>query len=73
MQGSTLSDEPNHVYTFPAFVLAAGATVTVHTDVGTITDTDLYWGFGSSVWNNIGDTASLFRSDGSLISSLKRS
>jgi hypothetical protein len=30
--------------------------------------TDLYWGLGSSVWNNTGDTATLKRPDGSVIS-----
>ena len=72
MAGCTISDESIHVYTFPSFVLAAGATVTVYTGNGTNTATDLFWGLGSSVWNNTGDTATLKRPDGSVISSLTR-
>jgi len=53
-------------------VLAAGAMVTVHTGAGTNTATALYWGLGASVWNNTGDTATLKRPDGSVISTLTR-
>ncbi|HIH03507.1 MAG TPA: hypothetical protein HA263_06540 [Methanoregulaceae archaeon] len=45
MAGCTFSEEGSiHVYTFPPFVLAAGATVTVRTSTGTNTATDLYRG-----------------------------
>ena len=46
--------------------------MTVHTGPGTNTATALYWGLGSSVWNNTGDTATLKRPDGSVISSMTR-
>jgi len=60
MGGFTLSDEANHVYTFPlSFTLKAGSTVTVHTGYGTDTEKDLYWNRGSPVWNNDHDTAYL--------------
>jgi competence protein ComEC len=72
MQGCTISDASVHVYTFPSFTLASEATVTVYTGAGTNTATALYWGLGSSVWNNTGDTATLKRPDGSVISSLTR-
>jgi competence protein ComEC len=72
LQGCAISDASIHVYTFPSFVLAAGATVTVHTGPGTNTAMDLYWGLGSSVWNNTGDTATLKRPDGTVISSMTR-
>ncbi len=72
LAGCTISDASVHVFTFPSFVLAAGATVTVHTSPGTNTATDLYWGLGSSVWNNTGDTATLKRPNGGVISSLTR-
>ena len=65
----TISDASTHVGTFPSFVLAAGATVTVQTGAGTNTATSLYRGPGSSVWNNTGDTDTLKRPDGSVISS----
>jgi len=46
--------------------------MTVHTGPGTNTATALYWGLGSSVWNNTGDTATLKRPDGTGISSLTK-
>jgi hypothetical protein len=52
----------NHVYTFPAgFKLRPNAEVRVHTGEGRRRPGDLYWGQGSSVWNNPpeGDTAAL--------------
>nr|WP_325051213.1 lamin tail domain-containing protein [Halorientalis pallida] len=53
----TLSDAADHTYTFPSgFTLDPGAEVTVHTGSGQDTDTDLYWGSGSPIWNNGGDT-----------------
>lgn len=44
----------------------------VSAGAGTNAATDLYWGLGSSVWNNTGDTATLKRPDGSEISSSTR-
>jgi len=52
----------NHFYTFPAgFKLRPNAVVRVHTGEGRRRSGDLYWGQGSSVWNNPpeGDTATL--------------
>jgi beta-lactamase superfamily II metal-dependent hydrolase len=73
LAGCTISDAGSvHVYTFPTFVLAPGSTVTVHTGSGTDTATDLFWGLGSSVWNNAGDTATLKRPDESVIAALTR-
>ncbi len=73
VQGCTLSDQGStHVYTFPSFVLGAGATVTVHSGGGTNTGTDLFWGIGPSVWDDDCDTATLKRPDGAVISSLKQ-
>lgn len=64
MQNWTLRDgaQPPQVYTFPAFTLAGGATVTVWVKTGVDTATDLYWGLGDSsvlVWSTSGDTAIL--------------
>ena len=61
MTGWRLEDEgPNFTYDFPdGFTLAPGVTVRVRVGVGTDTATTLYWGLGSAVWNNSGDTASL--------------
>ncbi len=70
--GCTVSDESSHVQTIPSFVLATGATVIVHTGIGTNTAADLSRGPGSSVWNNPGDTATPERPDGSAISSRRK-
>jgi len=67
LTGWILKDESNHRYIFPSFILKAGSTVTVHTGSGTNTETELYWGSGSPLWNNDGDTAYLYNKDGELI------
>lgn len=68
MTGWTLSDEANHVYTFPSgFILNAGATVTVYTGSGVDAQDKLYWGSSSPIWNNDGDTVYLKDSEGNLI------
>lgn len=56
LAGWTLRDAgvtPN-TYTFPAFSLAAGATVTVWVKAGTDTATEMYWA-AMRGWNNDGD------------------
>jgi hypothetical protein len=60
MSGWHVEDAAHHAYTFPAFTLAAGAYVKLHTGSGTNTGTDLYWGSGSAIWNNGGDTVYLY-------------
>lgn len=74
LQGWTLHDivaTPSHTYTFGAFTLAAGATVTVHTGAGVDTATDLSWNSGISIWNDTGgDTAFLKDSSGASIDSV---
>lgn len=70
--GWRLEDEgPNHVYHFPAaFSLGPGAEVTIYTGCGTDSEVELYWcKSGSAVWNNSGDTASLFDDTGALVDS----
>ncbi|WP_319506336.1 lamin tail domain-containing protein [uncultured Methanolobus sp.] len=67
LDGWIIVDEgEKHTYTFPSFTLITGATVTVHTGYGTNTATDLYWGT-NYVWNNDGDYARLYDSDGNLV------
>ena len=63
----TLRDEANHIYTFPKFSLAAGASVKVWVTNGTDTSIDLYWNQGSAIWNNGGDTAYLEDNQGTEI------
>ena len=68
LTGWRLEDEgPDHIYSFAdGFGLAPGARVTLHSGIGTDTATTLFWGRGNAVWNNSGDTASLFDSAGLL-------
>ena len=63
----TLSDASGHTYTFPTFALTHGAAVQIWTGSGQDTPSDLYWGRGSAIWNNTGDTAYLRDSQGDLI------
>ncbi|OYR45658.1 lamin tail domain-containing protein [Halorubrum sp. Ea8] len=57
LSGWTVEDEAGKRYEMPDGVtLAPGETLTLRTGSGTDTETDLYWGAGSPVWNNGGDT-----------------
>ncbi|MFM7581838.1 MAG: lamin tail domain-containing protein, partial [Caldilinea sp.] len=67
LSGWTLADAASYRYTFPAFTLAAGATVTVWVKAGTDTASDLYSGRGAAVWNNDGDSATLADADGARV------
>lgn len=67
MNGWTLRDDANHVYTFPAFTLQPSATVSIWTRSGANTSTDLYWGSGAAIWNNTGDTAFLRDNSGQAV------
>lgn len=64
LAGFRLSDIAGHVFSFPSLTLQPGASVRVHTGSGTNTSTDLYWGSGSYIWNNTGDTAYLRTAEG---------
>jgi competence protein ComEC len=65
LSGYTISDEVGQTYTVPDGVtLAPGETITLHTGSGTDTETDLYWGSGSPIWNNGGDTVTITTADG---------
>src|SRR3954451_17630433 len=55
LTGWNLRDAQSHVDRFPAFALAAGASVRVHTGRGTNGAHNLYWGSGGYIWNNTGD------------------
>lgn len=68
MSGWTVSDEGGHTYTVPSgFTLPAGETVTLNTEDGTDSESDLYWGSGSPIWNNGGDTVTVRGSDGTVV------
>jgi hypothetical protein len=68
LAGWTLSDEANHVYTFPDHAtLAPGASLRVRTGIGDDDAANLHWGRRAAVWNNTGDTAYLRSPDGALV------
>ena len=68
LSGWVLTDESGARYRFPDGVtLAPGDSVTVRTGSGTDTETDRYWGAGRPVWNNDGDTVTLLRPDGGVV------
>jgi hypothetical protein len=67
LKGWVLSDASSHRYTFTAYTLGAGKTVTVHTGKGTNTTANRYWGSGNYIWNNDKDTATLKKSTGAKV------
>lgn len=67
MTNWTLRDDANHVFTFPTFTLAVGATVKVWTGSGINNSANLYWGSGAAIWNNSGDTATVRDNSGQVI------
>lgn len=62
-----LTDESNNTFIFPEFTLPAAGEVRVWVTSGTDTATDLFWGRGSAVWNNGGDSAILTDANGDLV------
>lgn len=73
LKGWKIEDEGSkHTYTFPSCTLDPQATVTLYTGKGTNTATEIYWGSGSPIWNNDGDTAYLYDDSGNLVAALER-
>jgi competence protein ComEC len=59
---------PNHRYTFGSLVLQPGEFVTLFSGCGTDDALNRYWcNSGSAVWNNDGDTVSLYDASGTLV------
>ncbi|GAA4198611.1 lamin tail domain-containing protein [Microbispora amethystogenes] len=76
LKGWTMRDktkQAGHVYTFGAFTLKPGKTVTLRTGKGKNTSTTLYWGRSGNtfayIWNQDKDTAYLHNAGGKLIDS----
>ena len=68
ISGWEIADEADHTYTVPSgTTIQAGAQVTLYTGSGTNTDTELYWGSGSPIWNNAGDTIIVSNTDGNVV------
>jgi KAP-like P-loop domain-containing protein/lipase (class 3)/lamin tail-like protein len=68
MSNWTLTDQANHKYTFPNFVLLPQTSVRVWRMPGKDSKGDLFWGRKTRVWNNNGDTAYLYDAEGQSIS-----
>ncbi len=67
LTGWTVSDEANHRYLFPNFILGAKARVTLRTGLGKNTEDEIFWGSRRPIWNNDGDTIFIRDADGNLI------
>ena len=68
MQGYTLKDEANHIYTFTNFTVKAGASFRLYSGQGRDSSSERYWGLvDESVWNNGGDAAFLRDAQGALV------
>jgi LysM repeat protein len=62
----TLSDSDGNAFTFPSVDLETGERIRVHSASGEDSETDLYWGRSSSVWDK-GDTATVSDPDGEVM------
>ncbi len=67
LQGWTLRDIANHVYTFPSFVMTPGQVCRVYTNEIHPTWCSFNYGSGSAIWNNSGDCAYLRNSSNTLV------
>jgi hypothetical protein len=69
MGGFKLFDKGRiHTYRFPkSFRLGVKKSVTLYTGSGRNSSSRLYWGQGSAVWNNTGDTATLVNRNGRVL------
>lgn len=64
LKGWKLKDKTGYTYTFGDVRVSAGKSKKVHTGKGTNTAYDKYWGRSWYVWNNTGDTATLYNAAG---------
>ena len=68
ISGWTVKDGSSREYTMPSgTTISAGETLTLHTGEGDDSASDLYWGSGSAVWNNDGDTITVTTEQGEQI------
>lgn len=68
LTGWTVTDSDGNTFTFPdGFTLAPGEQVTLYTGSGTNTDSALYWGQASEVWNNGADMMTVRNAAGEIV------
>lgn len=56
------------IFIFPPYTLKSKSTVTLYTGKGTKTANSLFWGMKRDVWDDKGDTAHLYNTQGQLVS-----
>lgn len=66
----TLSDEANHVFTFPSFNIQPNQTCRVYTNENHPEWCGFNYGSGTAIWNNGGDCATLKNSGSQLVDQL---
>lgn len=67
VEGWTLRDIAEHIYTFPNFVMAPNQVCRIYTNQILTDFCSFNYGSGQAIWNNTGDTAYLRDSTGKLI------
>lgn len=67
MTGWTVTDKAGHGYTFPGFMAKSKETFKLHSGSGTNSESDLYWGSSTAIWNNGGDEMRMKKPDGQLV------
>lgn len=69
LTGWKLMDATGTTYTFPAVKLATNSTLVLYTGSGVNNSGSLYWGRGTAVWNNGGDSFKLLTPSGKIAQS----
>jgi hypothetical protein len=67
LDGWRLVDAQANTITLPRFVLQPNTTLTVHNCTGTNDNSNVYTGACEAMWNNGGDTATLYDASGAVI------
>ncbi len=62
-----VKDEAAHIYQFGNIYLSPGQSITLSTGSGTDTNSTVYWGSDTSIWNNDGDVIFLRDRKGHLV------
>jgi beta-lactamase superfamily II metal-dependent hydrolase len=69
LSGWMLCDAARHCFTFPAAAsIASGGSVVLYTGRGVSDGSRFFMGSGAAVWNNDGDTATLYDRSGRIVS-----
>jgi micrococcal nuclease len=67
LAGYAIEDATGHHYDFPDRVFSNGQVFKLRTGSGSNTQTDLYWGASSAIWNNDGDVVKVLDSQGHVL------